>query len=234
MAKQQRRVVVFAGRFTASAAQFNHALDYLFFDKDVRATDVLMSEVSPDRYRKIIENYLTMRDLHGWHPKKPGADECVIISRDKLKRKGFVQLTRLRIKVGRTDPIHLIEAKVKKGPWLSMWHTAAHNFGLRRGVWATVIYMSTLGPYRKRLRERSRARKGSGSGGDFNYDLGREDAESTILGQNSKYHFTEEPGGKRQIVGFATNMEIIEYAKELKKLDGFDHPPVLSVVETLA
>lgn len=234
MSKDTRRVVVFAGRFTATRNQTFVALDYLFNDPDVYATDVLMTEVSPDRFREILSDYCRSRGIHLWHPKRPGADECAIMSLDRLRFKGYEQLTNLRIKIGRTDPIHLITAKVHKGPWLSIWHTAAHNFGLREGVWATTIYYSTLKPFRAWLRKRSKARKGAGAGGDYNVGLERQDMQNLLLENTDGFKFTQEIGGHRQIVGFATNMTVVEPARELELLDGFDHAPVLSVVRTLA
>lgn len=231
---KDRRVVVFGGHFTVSRKQFFDALDYCFQDHRVMATDVLMTELSPGRFQKIVSDYCKSRGLHYWHPKRSGANECAIISVDKLRWKSATRLTRLRIKVGRTAPINLVEAKVVNGPWWSIWHTAAHNFGLRQDVWATVVYYSTLTPWRMRLQKRSRAKRGAGSGGDYNLGLERAQVQKELLGDLNDYHFTQELGPNRQIIGIATNMQVIEHAKELELQNGFDHAPVLSVVRPLS
>lgn len=233
-----RRVVVFGGRFNASEAEFVHAVDYCFTDPDVLATDVLMTEVSPDRFQGIVKRYVKThrtpsgRKIHAWRPRRKGANECVIFSDRRLRRKGAEQLTKLHIKVGRTAPIHLIYAKVFGGPWWSIWHTAAHNFGLRKGVFATLIYHSTLPGWRGWLRRRSQAKHGAGSGGDFNLGLDRAQIQDLLLEGAHGYRFTEKVGGGREIIGIATNMEIVEFARRLKMLAGFDHPPVLSVLRS--
>jgi len=239
--KMTRRVVVQGGRFTANRTELFGLLDYNFDPHgDAQATDVLMTEVSPARYRRNLKDYIKHarkrfgKKLYLWHPRGKGANECVIISDRRMPRwhRGAQLLTQKRIKVGRTAPIELVFAKLWRGPWWSIWHTPAHNFGLRRGVWATIVYRSGLPKWRRWLRLRSQSKHGAGAGADFNLGLERDMVREELLKDVHGYRFTVEPN-RHTIIGLATNMTIVEPSRKLKEQDGFDHPGELTVLESL-
>lgn len=220
-----------SGRFDATNQQLVTALSAYEQSADV----ITITEVAPDKYADVLEQWAVSRGWHLYHPQGRGKDECAILSRRHFERRATHRLTDLTLRSGRTAPIYLITARVHDGPWFGVWHSPAHNGGLRRQLWPTRVYLSAL----QGLRAARQTMHGGGVvlAADWNLDLRR----PVIYAQLAKPyphmrfgvgHAQAPTEGGRVIDGVLTNLSIVHRTRTLPKQPGFDHAAVLTVLAT--
>lgn len=222
-----------SGRFTASPEQLVTALT--LYATGYRADVITLTEVSPDKYDEPLARWAVGAGWHLHHPTGPGRDECAILSRQRFESRGVHRLTDLTLKVGRTAPIYLITAKVHDGPWFGVWHSPAHNGGLKPQFWATRVYLSALQGLRA-ARMTMRGGDGVVLAADWNLDLRRPLIRDHLSKPYPHMRFassrTSQPtNGGRVIDGVLTNLHIAHRSRTLPEQPGFDHAAVLTVLE---
>lgn len=224
------RLIHASGRFTATVDQLIAALDVYAAQADV----ITVTEVSPARFHR--SGLLRWADQNGWHVHHTtgaGENECAILSRWPLARRKTFRLTPLTLKTGRTAPIYLVAARIKDGPWIGVWHTPAHNDGLRPGLWPTRVYQTALTGLRQaRMRMHG---GGVAIAADWNLDLRRPSVRAHLARPYPRMrwaltrHQTPTQGG-RVIDGVLTNRQVIDPATTLPPEPGFDHRAVSVVL----
>lgn len=226
--KRRLRHVHLSGRFTAKVAELLAALDS--FRVDRRADVITLTEVSPDKYDKALIQWAEDNGWHVYHETINGKDECAILSRYEFDRTETFRLTDLTLKVGRTAPLYLVAARLKDGPWFGVWHSPAHNGGLAPHLWPTHVYIDSLDG----LKDARHHMHGGGVilCGDWNVDLDRADMRNQLAKPypRMKWIVTDRnTNGPRKIDGDLSNRH--GDATTLDAPEGFDHNPVLTVID---
>jgi hypothetical protein len=236
-------LVVASGKVTASPDQLVHALHHhvaTLAEKAPRADrhGILVTEVSPDKFNEPLRD--VVHDLGWWlfHPQGvPGGDECAVLSSVPLEDHAAWKLTDLHLTkatTSRTSDIVLTAAKMHGGPWLSDWHTPAHNGGLDPRTWPTKVYLSALEGLRV-ARRHMRGPDGLVIAADFNVALERPEIRARLGKPYPHMEWSWHPGqapteGGRVIDGFLTNLPIRHKAETLPRQPGFDHHPVFTLL----
>jgi len=227
-----------SGRFTATPDQLTHALDAhkQRLDKlDVGSRVILLTEMSPNKYDNTLADWADHNGWHVHHPVTTGPDECAILSQRPFRRQSYFLLTHLRLDkrvTNRTAPLFVTAAKPQGDDWFAVWHSPAHNQGLRPGNHATRVYRSALGglkAWRMRIGGRPTL------AGDWNADARRKRVQDILLARFPKMQWAgtgkQRPTeGGRVIDGFVTRRRVIERARTLPAMDGFDHRAVICVL----
>jgi len=224
------RIVHASGRFDATDVDLAAALDAYAADADV----ITLTEVAGIKLVAALVAWAADNNWHLYHPSAAGQRECAILSRTPFTTTKAQRLTDLTLKVGRTSPLFLISAHVKGGPWVAVWHSPAHNEGLKRGLWPTRVYRSALAGLRvARMRLRG---GGVAACGDWNLDLDRASVRAQLAKPFPRFKWAWARGqkptlGGRVIDGVLTNLEVAEPATTLPAQPGFDHRAVAVVLK---
>lgn len=231
--KRRLRHVHASGRFTASKTQVIARLDY-FLSADVRADVITLTEVSPDKYDQALIKWAKDNGWHLYHETVNGKDECAILSRFEFDKTETFRLTDLTLKVGRTAPLYLVTARIKGGPWVGVWHSPAHNGGLNPNLYPTKVYIDSLDGI-----EDARHQMHGGDGvilcGDWNVALDRPEIRAQLAKPYPRMKWIvpdANTNGGRPIDGDLSNRK--GKATVLDQQDGFDHKPVLTVIDLAA
>lgn len=134
-----------SGHWTCTPAELIEALHVLMFGHG--ADLVTITEVSPPKFRRVLRAWAKRHGLYLYHPGHAGANECAILSSHPITKVRQRQLTRLRLRIGRTAPTYLVSAHVQGWGWFSVLHTPAHTEGLRdtgKSAWFTRVYLSIV------------------------------------------------------------------------------------------
>lgn len=223
------RHVHLSGKFTVTGREMRDALDV--FSDTTKADVITLTEVSPDHLREPLRDWARDNHWHLYHPQASGQSECAILARRPIVDTRSYLLTHLHINVGRTAPLYLVCGLIEGGPWFATWHTPAHTFGLRPGVWATRVYLSALrGLKVARLRLQGH---GIVVVADWNMDLSRERVRRRL---KRPYRHLRWAVGRNQgptntgrvIDGVLTNLIIARRSVTLAARKGFDHRPILT------
>lgn len=222
------RVVHASGRFSATPSQLALALDNYSAQADV----ITLTEVA--KFGATLGQWARSRGWFLYHPDRPGMAECAILSNRQFDRTASHRLTDLRLKVGRTTPMYLITARVKGGPWFGVWHSPAHNEGLKPGLWPTRVYLSAL----RGLRHARMRMHGGGVvlAADWNLDLRRTAVRAQLAKPYPHMRWAWAPGqksteGGRVIDGVLTNLRVLSPARTLPAVPGFDHRAIIVTLE---
>lgn len=229
MAKNNRMIhVLQAGRFTASVEEFLAMLD--FHLNNTLFMVLVVTEVSPGKYRKPAKAWAKRNKVHIYHPKGAGADECMIVSRQRIHFRRAVRVTKLRLKFGRTAPTFLILGRIFGWGTFGILHTPAHTGGLREDgkyAWPTKVYRSVREGIHIALMKIRKMTLSMDANLDMRLDKNRELWEATLPGLTiaapKDQHPTE---GGRVIDVSMTNLLILTPSKTLRTLRGFDHRAV--------
>lgn len=227
-------VVVQSGKWSMSVEHFLDALEYFFF---VEGADVVQyTEVSPDKFQHPrIRAWCKAGGLHLHHPKRAGANECLTVSRIRFNRlrNSARRLSPLRLKIGRTAPTFMLISCVRGWGRLRIFHTPAHNFGLRAGLWATKVWFSVMDGARDIL---DGVRGKNTCSADFNVAVDRPLTQNVINShlEGFEYAGSEDQNpdiGMRLITGmWVKNHKVVKRSRTLKRRPYHDHAPVLTVL----
>lgn len=229
MSVRMLRHVHLSGKFNVKPKELTDALDV--FSTRSKANVITLTEVSPPGLRAPIAHWAASNHWHVYHPPRAGQNECAVLTREPFVETHAYLLTPLQLRVGRTAPIYLICARLAGGPWFAVWHTPAHTYGWRPGVWATRVYMSALRGLRvARLRLRGH---GLVLVADWNVDLHRQAVRDKIGGPYRRLHWAvgdnQAPTlGNRIVDGVLTDLLIVRKSITLSARLGFDHRPILT------
>lgn len=229
------RYIAQSGHWSMTVEQLLDALEYFFFDKNGPQADVVQyTEVSPPKFRKPLKRWCKRNNLKLHHPRRRGAAECMTISAAGIRRRGSNArlLTRLRLKVGRTDPTYMLVTKIPGWGKFRFFHTPAHTLGLKRGLWPTRVYHSVLDGVRRVM---DSVRGYQTAGGDMNLELDREKNQETIMAALGDLEYagdrnTKPDIGNRLITGIWTNLDVAVPTRRLPRQDGHDHAPEMTVL----
>lgn len=217
------------GKVHATRDQWLSALDVLS-KVDHEPTDVItLTETPTAEAGRAVTDWAFERGWDIFRPKGYGKDECTILSRTPITRGRAKRLTRFVLKGARQAPIYDISARTC-GIRFHVWHSPAHNGGLKPG-WPTMVYMSAMSVLRK-----------VGKGlhaycADWNADLRRGEVQDTLHIPGMIWavgHDQKSTIDNRVIDGVQANAKIVKRTVTLKKLPGFDHHPVLTVLGVAA
>lgn len=233
-------VVVQSGRFTASPIQLQRVLDAHKDTLDAAVEDddskvILLTEMSPNKYDNELVDWADDFGWHLYHPTTSGPDECAILSSRPIRHQFYFLLTHLRLDpkvTNRTAPLFVTAAQVDRDGWFGVWHSPAHNEGLRPGNAATRVYRSALGGLKT---WRMRLNGQVAIGGDWNADLRRDKIRAVLTRRFPLMHFAGAAAsapteGGRVIDGLMTTRRVVRKAETLRGHDGFDHRGVLVVL----
>ena len=220
-----------SGRFDATPAELTKALD--FYALVEKADVITLTEVAPKPLGAAILAWAKSNGWFFWHPGGRGPSECAILSRHRFDKRTAFRLSDITLKTGRTAPLYLTAAHIKGGPWIGVWHTPAHNGGLKPSLWATRVYRAALvGLRQARMRMRG---GGVVLAADWNLDLRRSMIRAQLAKPYPAFRWALSVGqkptlGGRVIDGVLTNLPVIRSAKTLPPQDGFDHRAVLTIL----
>jgi hypothetical protein len=223
-----------SGHWDMEVVQLESALDYFF--KVEKADVVQYTEVSPDKFYWPIRHYCHKNNLHLHHPKRPGADECMTVSRVKITQRRSHQATEFKLPHGRTAPTFLLSTKLAGWGKFRVLHTPAHTGGLRKtgkfAAW-TRVYYSVLDFLARKIRNTAGMQTFSA---DVNLDMHLEKnyelfaeyfAGLTYAGRQKQYGDL----GHRLITATWTNHVVHKRSETLSpRRPGHDHAPVKTIL----
>jgi hypothetical protein len=216
-----------ASKPAATSAQMTAALNTYAADADV----ITLTEVAGIQMIAALVTWAAANKWHLYHPPNKGQRECAILSRKPLTAVKAHRLTDLTLKTGRTAPLYLVSAHVKGGPWVGVWHSPAHNDGLKPGLWATRVYLSALAGLRA-ARMTMRHAGGVVLAGDWNLRPALLERVSPLKRLRWAGTADQKPTeGGRVIDGALTNLSVVTPAVTLPAQPGFDHKAVRVVLE---
>jgi hypothetical protein len=229
--------VCVSGRFDATRPQILNALDVY---ADEGADVMTWTEVGTDQAAKALDYWCR---THGWdlhHPQGRGKAECAVLVRKLaggIGRTRAQRLTHLTLRTARSAPLYAVGAEVHFDDstlpvWFWKWHSPAHNDGLKPGLWPTRVYRAAMVGLRT---ARRRVRGGVVIDGDWNVSLERPAMRAFFRAFFPRLHWTHDAKtrgthGNRLIDGTLTNLRVIQPARTLTRMDGFDHQATLTIL----
>jgi endonuclease/exonuclease/phosphatase (EEP) superfamily protein YafD len=215
-----------ASKPAATGEQMTAALDAYAPQADV----ITLTEVAGAEMRTTLVAWAKANGWHLYHPPLLGQRECAILSRRPFTAARAHRLTDLTLKTGRTAPLYLVSAHIKGTPWVGVWHSPAHNEGLKPGLWPTRVYRSALVGLRA---ARMKMRHGGGVVicGDWNLRPALLERVSPLKRLKWAGEVGQKPTeGGRVIDGVLTNLDVVTPAVTLPRQPGFDHRAVRVVL----
>lgn len=193
-----------------------------------------LTEQAAHKFDNALEEFADESGWHLYHPNPRGPRECAFLSSRPIRRRTYLLLTdkTLDPKVtNRSAPLFVDAIRPQGDDWFAIWHSPAHNEGLRRGNRATRVWLDAWhGMKRWRMGVSGRPT----IMGDWNADPNRPRVLDVMTANFPRMKWAGEEDqrptqGGRVIDGFLTRRRVVESARTLKRMDGFDHAPVFTV-----
>jgi len=214
------RHIHLSGFAHASAGQWTGMLEEL-----TPLCDVLtLTEVAGKIPRRVLDRWALANGWHLHHPTGAGPGQCAILSRRPIRWGHAPLLTGLVLKTARKAAIHAASGRTYGIRW-RVWHSPAHNGGLRPG-WPTKVYLSALA----RLRRSKPLPQVVAA--DWNADLRRREIRDRLRLPGLHWATGADQAPTlhgRLIDGLQTNLRC-EGSRTLRHVGGFDHAPVLTIL----